>query len=57
MSRVGKKPIEIPEKTKVDVDGQKITVTGPKGSLSRTVHPDITVAVEDNNISRFNLVL
>ncbi len=50
MSRVGKKPIPIPDKTKVDIDGKKITVTGPKGSLSRTIHPDMTVVVEDNNI-------
>ena len=50
MSRVGKKPIPIPDKTKVDIDGKNITVTGPKGSLSRTIHPDMTVVVEDNNI-------
>ncbi len=50
MSRVGKKPIPIPDKTKVDIDGKNITVTGLKGSLSRTIHSDMTVAVEDNNI-------
>ncbi len=50
MSRIGKKPIEIPDKTKVDLDGKRVTVTGPKGSLTRTIHPDISVAIEDNNI-------
>jgi len=50
MSRVGKKPIEIPDKTKVEIDGQTVTVTGPKGALSRTVHPDISVAMEDNTV-------
>lgn len=50
MSRVGKKPIPIPDKTKIDIHDRNITVTGPKGSLSRTIHPDMTVAVEDNNI-------
>ena len=50
MSRVGKKPIPIPDKTKVNIDGKNITVTGPKGSLSRTIHPDMTVVVEDGNI-------
>jgi large subunit ribosomal protein L6 len=50
MSRVGKKPIPIPDKTKVAIDGKNITVTGAKGSLCRTIHPDMTVVVEDNNI-------
>jgi len=50
MSRIGKQPIEIPAKTKVELDGRNITVTGPKGSLSRTVHQDISVALEDNNV-------
>ncbi len=50
MSRVGKKPIPIPEKVKVAVDGDKVTVTGPKGSLSRNIPPKITVAIEDNTV-------
>ena len=35
MSRIGKKIIDIPEKVKVKLDGQKILVDGPKGSISR----------------------
>ncbi|MDH3891446.1 MAG: 50S ribosomal protein L6 [candidate division Zixibacteria bacterium] len=50
MSRVGKKPIPIPDKSKVEIKGQNVTITGAKGSLSRTVHADMTVALEDNNI-------
>lgn len=50
MSRIGKKPIPIPDKSKVQIDGQKITVTGAKGSLSRTIHSDMTAALEDNNV-------
>lgn len=50
MSRVGKKPIPIPDKSKVKIDGQNITVTGDKGSLSRTLHADMTVAIEENNV-------
>jgi large subunit ribosomal protein L6 len=50
MSRVGKKPIPIPEKVKVAIDNGTVTVTGPKGTLSRSIPPEITVAVEDNAI-------
>jgi large subunit ribosomal protein L6 len=50
MSRVGKKPIPIPQKVKVAIDGGKVTVTGPQGSLSRNVPPEITVAIEDNTV-------
>ena len=50
MSRVGKKPIPIPDKSKVKIDGQNITVTGDKGSLSRTLHADMTIAIEENNV-------
>ena len=35
MSRIGKKSIVIPEKVKIKLDGQKVVVDGPKGSLSR----------------------
>ncbi len=50
MSRVGKSPIPIPDKTKVDIKGKMVTVTGPKGSLAREIHPDIMAALEDNQI-------
>lgn len=50
MSRVGKAPVIIPDKTKVEIKGSHVSVTGPKGSLERDIHPDITAVVEDNAI-------
>jgi large subunit ribosomal protein L6 len=50
MSRVGKKPIPIPNKVKVEINGCDLTVTGPKGSLTQVIHPDITAAVQDNTV-------
>lgn len=48
MSRVGKKPIEIPAGVTVTVDQNNVTVKGPKGELARSFNPDITISVEDN---------
>lgn len=50
MSRIGKAPIIIPAGVTVKIDGDKVTVKGPKGELSQTVAPDITVKVEDGHI-------
>lgn len=50
MSRVGKLPIQIPDKTKVDIQGKTVTVTGPKGNLSCEIHKDISADLEDNTI-------
>lgn len=50
MSRIGKAPIAIPAGVTVKVDGNKVTVKGPKGELSEVVNPDLTVKVEDNHI-------
>ncbi|ADQ15324.1 50S ribosomal protein L6 [Halanaerobium hydrogeniformans] len=50
MSRIGKLPIEIPEKVDVSVDGQKVTVKGPKGELEREFKAGIDIKVEDNEI-------
>lgn len=50
MSRIGKKPIEIPEKTEVSVTPNLITVKGPLGELSRTLTPEVTVEVADNTV-------
>jgi large subunit ribosomal protein L6 len=47
MSRIGKKPVVIPDKVEVKIDGQEVTVKGPKGSLAIDVHPDMAVKVED----------
>ena len=46
MSRIGKKPIPIPQTVKIAVVDRTVTVTGPKGTLTRTVHPHVTVTRE-----------
>lgn len=50
MSRVGKKPIQIPDKTKVLYKDSMITVEGQKGVLSRPVHPLINLEIKDGNV-------
>lgn len=50
MSRIGKAPIEIPAGVTVKIDGNNVTVKGPKGELTQTVNPDLTVKVEDNHL-------
>jgi large subunit ribosomal protein L6 len=51
MSRIGKKPIQIPGDTKISYKDRVITVTGKKGSLERTVHEDMDLEIEDNVIN------
>ena len=50
MSRIGRLPITVPSGVDVTIDGREVTVKGPKGSLSRSLHPDITVSREDETI-------
>ncbi|HWO78610.1 MAG TPA: 50S ribosomal protein L6 [Bacillus sp. (in: firmicutes)] len=54
MSRVGKKPIEVPSGVTVTLDNNTVTVKGPKGELTRTFNPSIKIELEDNviNVSR-----
>jgi large subunit ribosomal protein L6 len=47
MSRIGRLPIPVPSGVDVTIDGRNVTVTGPRGSLSRALHPDMTVSRED----------
>ena len=51
MSRVGRMPIDIPAGVNVTLNGQVITVKGPKGELTRTLHADMKVTVADNVIT------
>ncbi|MEH6948542.1 50S ribosomal protein L6 [Bacillus sp. JJ634] len=51
MSRVGKKPIEIPAGVTVTINGSDVTVKGPKGELSRSFHADLTIAQEENVVT------
>ncbi|HOW87984.1 MAG TPA: 50S ribosomal protein L6 [Candidatus Omnitrophota bacterium] len=50
MSRIGKKPVTIPEKVKVSLQGTALQVQGPKGTLNMSVHPRITVKVEGSEV-------
>ncbi len=46
MSRIGRKPINIPAGVTVSVDGSVVSVKGPKGSLTQKVHPNMSISVE-----------
>jgi large subunit ribosomal protein L6 len=50
MSRIGKKPIEVPGGVTIDVKENVVTVKGPKGELTRTFSPEITIKKEENTI-------
>jgi large subunit ribosomal protein L6 len=50
MSRIGRLPITVPSGVDVTIDGRNVTVTGPKGSLSRTLHPDMTVSRDEGTL-------
>lgn len=50
MSRIGKMPVTVPPKVEVKVDGNEITVKGPKGQLSMQAHPEMKVHIEDGHI-------
>ena len=50
MSRIGNKPITVPEGVEVKLDGQNITVKGPKGTLEREIHKNMKVSLENNVI-------
>lgn len=50
MSRIGKLPIDIPEKVDVKINDNNVTVKGPKGELTKDFSPRISISVEDNKI-------
>jgi large subunit ribosomal protein L6 len=50
MSRIGRLPITIPAGVDVTIDGRTLTVKGPKGQLTRELHPDMNVSREDGTI-------
>ena len=51
MSRIGNKPITVPEGVEVKLDGHHLTVKGPKGTLERDIHKNITVSIDGNVIT------
>ncbi len=50
MSRIGRKPVVIPAGTTVELDGNNVTVKGPKGTLNSTIHPMMAVSIEGNEV-------
>ncbi len=50
MSRIGRSPIKIPDGVEVKIDGSKVTVKGPKGTLSDSFSPDMDISREDGMI-------
>jgi len=50
MSRVGKLPVVIPAGVDVKINGQEVTVKGPKGTLTQVFHPDMKIEKEENHI-------
>jgi large subunit ribosomal protein L6 len=50
MSRIGRKPVPLPQGVTARVEGRTVTVTGPKGEASRLLHPEMAVAVEDGAV-------
>lgn len=51
MSRIGKKPIQIPDKTEVDYKDRLVKVKGPKGSLEQTIHPTVDLKIDEKEIN------
>lgn len=51
MSRVGRMPITVPSGVTVNIKKNKVTVTGPKGELSRSLHPDMKISLQDNTLT------
>ena len=52
MSRIGRLPVPVPSGVDVTIDGSHVTVKGPKGTLNRTLHPEMLVSREDATISK-----
>ncbi|MFO7814663.1 MAG: 50S ribosomal protein L6 [Halanaerobiales bacterium] len=50
MSRIGKQPVDIPEKVDVDIDGEKVTVKGPNGEISREFNSSFDINIEDEAV-------
>lgn len=55
MSRIGKRPITIPAGVEVKVEGQKVSVKGPKGELVREFRPEVKIELKDNSVLLSNL--
>ena len=50
MSRIGNKPVPVLDGVEVKIDGQKITVKGPKGTMEREVHGNMAISLDNNTV-------
>ena len=50
MSRIGKQPVSIPEKVKIDIKGTTVLVEGPKGKVQKTFAPVVKIEKKDNTV-------
>jgi large subunit ribosomal protein L6 len=50
MSRIGKQPVPIPDKVKVDIKGTSVHVEGPKGKVNKTFAPVVTITITDKKV-------
>lgn len=51
MSRIGNKPIQVPDGVEVEVGSGEVRVKGPKGELSQAIHPDMEVSIDEGILS------
>jgi large subunit ribosomal protein L6 len=51
MSRIGKKPVTVPKGVTLDLQGSTVAVTGPRGELRRTLHPEMKVGLQDGQFT------
>jgi large subunit ribosomal protein L6 len=51
MSRIGKRPVPLPKGVTASIDGRTVTVKGPKGEISRTFHPELTVSLDKETVA------
>lgn len=51
MSRIGKKPVVVPQNVTVTLDGNTVKVKGPRGELQRTIHPDMQLKLENGELT------
>ncbi len=50
MSRIGRMPVSVPSGVDVQIDGQRVVVKGPKGSIEKRFHPDMKIVAEGDSI-------
>ena len=51
MSRIGKQPIPVPEKVKVDIQGHTVSVEGPKGKITKSFAPVVSIKLADQQVT------